>query len=372
MEEFICCTLCNAELTEDDPYSMDDESFFIACAEDNTIICSRCGEHIWDNDNAGDTDMPLCNSCYDYHYTSCIRCGCIVANEDTYYTEGDEDNDNPYCYNCYDRYDRNTYLRCYNYKPNPIFHGEGPRYFGIELEIDNAGKNEENAEILYRLGNKRESHIYIKADSSLDNGLEIVTHPMSYEYHLRSMPWQAVIERASELGYTSHQSDTCGLHIHVNRDSFTDSYVYQEECIARVLYLLERFWQEFLRFSRRTQSQLKRWANRYGYKEKPEEILNSAKYGYGGRYTCVNITNADTIEFRIFRGTLKYNTLIATLQLVNEICDVAFSMSDEDIASLSWCGFMEKISSERCPELIQYLKERRLYINEPIRCELEV
>ena len=35
----------------------------------------------------------------------------------------------------------------------------------------------------------------------------------------------------------------------------------------------------------------------------------------------------------MFRGTLKYNTLIAALQLVNEICDAAFSMSDEEIAS---------------------------------------
>jgi len=35
----------------------------------------------------------------------------------------------------------------------------------------------------------------------------------------------------------------------------------------------------------------------------------------------VNITNADTIEFRIFRGTLKYNTLIATLQMVAVECE---------------------------------------------------
>ena len=44
------------------------------------------------------------------------------------------------------------------------------------------------------------------------------------------------------------------------------------------------------------------------------EILDHAKKGYhGGRYTCVNLQSRDTIEFRMFRGTLKYNTLIATL-----------------------------------------------------------
>lgn len=63
---------------------------------------------------------------------------------------------------------------------------------------------------------------------------------------------------------------------------------------------------------------------RYGYKERPMDILDQAKKGYGGgRYFSVNLQNANTIEFRIFRGTLKYNTLIATLQLVDRVCDVA-------------------------------------------------
>ena len=79
-----------------------------------------------------------------------------------------------------------------------------------------------------------------------------------------------------------------------------------------------------MKFSRRTQRQLERWAARYGFKEQPMEILDHAKKGYhGGRYTCVNLQNRDTIEFHMFRGTLKYNTLIATLQLVDRICNVA-------------------------------------------------
>ena len=66
-------------------------------------------------------------------------------------------------------------------------------------------------------------------------------------------------------------------------------------------------------------------------------------------------------EFRLFRGTLKYNTFIATLQMVNHICDAAISLSEEGIDAMSWSEF---VSSIREPELIQYLKERRLYVNE--------
>lgn len=76
--------------------------------------------------------------------------------------------------------------------------------------------------------------------------------------------------------------------------------------------------------------------------------------------------NYSTIEFRLFRGTLKYNTLIAALELVNSICDLAISLTDEGIAKMSWSEFVDAIEA---PELITYLKERRLYINENINSE---
>ena len=171
------------------------------------------------------------------------------------------------------------------------------------------------------------------------------------------------------MGYTSHQSGTCGLHIHVNRTAFGDTEAEQDEVIARILYFFERHWEELLKFSRRTRRQLDRWAARYGYKDKPKDILEHAKKGSVGRYTCVNLTNFHTIEFRIFRGTLKYNTLIATLQMVNHICDVAILLCDEEMRNLSWSDFMMGITE---PELIQYLKERRLYINDKVESEEEV
>jgi len=260
-------------------------------------------------------------------------------------------------------------LFSYDYRPNPIFHGEGERFFGVELEIDYGGKDRDNAKILSDYANSENNHIYIKGDGSLSDGMEIVTHPATLGYHLSDMPWLGVLNRSLELKYKSHKTDTCGLHIHVNRSSFGKKTYEQEICIARILFIVERFWTELLRFSRRTESQIQQWANRYGYENRPSEILDKAKNGNGGRYKAVNITNWNTIEFRLFRGTLKYQTLIATLQLVNEMCNVAFLMSDEQVSALSWCDFVERIDTEKCPELITYLKERRLYINEIIESE---
>ena len=97
--------------------------------------------------------------------------------------------------------------------------------------------------------------------------------------------------------------------------------------------------------------------------------MEKAKKGNYGRYAAVNLCNYHTVEFRLFRGTLKHNTLIAAIELVNRICDAAMYNTDENIAKLSWSEFVAGITE---PELIQYLKERQLYINEEVRAEEEM
>ena len=71
----------------------------------------------------------------------------------------------------------------------------------------------------------------------------------------------------------------------------------------------------------------------------------------------------------MWRGTLKYNTLIATLQMVERLCKVALFNSEEELQNLSWWRFVSMVKEQ---ELITYLKERQLYINEPIECEEEI
>ena len=102
---------------------------------------------------------------------------------------------------------------------------------------------------------------------------------------------------------------------------------------------------------------------RYGIRLTPSEQMSHAKNSCAGRYTAVNLTNSDTVEIRMFRGTLKLNTLKATLQMVNHLVEVAVAMSDSQVQDMSWFDFLDEIKE---PELIQYLKERRLYVNEPV------
>ena len=365
------CTHCSRPHPVARLYPFAGENFCLNCIEETTVLCSECGTRIFSEDDAGSGAIHLCERCHDTYYTNCGRCGCLIRSSDACYE--DYDADQPYCQNCHDRILRTAKekrIHDYFYKPAPIFYGSGPRYFGVELEIDDAGESNSNARNILEIGNCEHDHIYCKHDGSLEDGFEIVSHPMSLTYHMDVMPWAEVIEEAQEMGYLSHQAGTCGLHVHVSRAAFGHYEYEQDAAIARVLYFFEKHWEELLKFSRRTQHQLDQWASRYGYQNDPQKILDDAKHRNGrGRYTAVNLSNDATIEFRMFRGTLKLNTFLATLQLVDRVCDVALSMSDQQIKDMSWTTF---VSGCKRPELIQYLKERRLYVNEPVYADREV
>ena len=358
------CSHCGALIGEDEDYEeVNGEVICTECYERHTTTCERCGEVIWHEDSYGDEYTTLCRHCYENHYTRCSCCDALIHEDDCYHLDGYD-----YCSECYrEETDKSRSIHDYGYKPEPIFYGDSKRYFGVELEIDGAGKDSDNADDLLAIANRNDDCIYIKGDGSLDDGMELVTHPMSLDYH-KQYCWEEIMRRAISLGYRSHQTSTCGLHIHVNRDSFGESHDEQDEVISRILFFIETHWAELLKFSRRSEYSMNRWAARYGFEKTGREILDKAKKGNNGRYAAVNLMNYATIEFRLFRGTLKHNTLIAALELVNSICDLAINLTDEGIAMMSWSEFVGTLTE---PELIEYLKERRLYINEEIKNEQE-
>jgi len=288
----------------------------------------NCEEIVWDNDVHTDENTCICHHCFENYYTRCEECDSIVHNDDAY-----EYDNCYYCYNCYQNIRKNSAIHDYSYKPTPIFYGENSRYFGVELEIDGAGKDDDNAKELLEIANENAEHIYIKSDGSLDDGMEIVTHPMSLNYH-KNFCWDQLMRKAVYLGYRSHQTSTCGLHIHVNRKSLGLDSIQQEEVIGRILYFVEHHWNELLKFSRRSEYAMNRWASRYGYENSPKAILEKAKKGNCGRYAAVNLCNYSTIEFRLFRGTLKHNTLIAAIELVDKICDLAMLCTDNEMQKM--------------------------------------
>ena len=356
------CEFCGHILTEEETRRFNNVEMCESCFNSHTTNCDCCGKRIWRDDAEGNENTVLCERCYNEYYTHCERCGRLISYDDACYFDG---SDEPYCNGCYDVLN-NAPIHDYGYKPEPIFYGDGSLYMGVELEIDEGGECDSNAEILLDTANAKETHIYCKHDGSIDSGFEIVSHPMTLDYHTNCMPWQELFRKALSMGYYSHQTDTCGLHVHVNRNLFGKTYQDQEDAISRVVYFVENHWNELLKFSRRTEANMNRWASRYGISTTAKDTYKKAKDKHCGRYVAVNLENYSTIEFRLFRGTLRYKTFIATLQLVEEICRHALQMDDCGIEGMSWSEFVTHIPESKA-ELIEYLKMKRLYVNEEVR-----
>ena len=223
------CGVCHALHPLEELRSFDDTLICTDCLEDSTVICGRCGERMWRDDDAGNEDSGhLCQSCYDRYYNTCEECHRIICEEDAYY----EDDDRVLCYDCHRRHRSRYSINDYSYKPDPIFYGGGPLYMGVELEIDEGGGSDNQARKLLEIANGESERIYCKHDGSLNDGFEIVSHPMTLAYHMEKMPWKAVMDKARQMDYRSHQARTAGLHIHVNRSALGDNIVEQKEGIA--------------------------------------------------------------------------------------------------------------------------------------------
>lgn len=356
MEEKRPCSICGTLHTPSALTEFDGEVLCGHCLNHLTLRCQRCGRRIWQTQNAGNEETILCRTCYDYYYTTCADCHRILPQDDVYYD--DDDSFEPHCYACQcQRNDRRVILD-YSYKPPVLFYGtDSPLYLGVELEVDAGGESQDRARALMAIANAGNvERAFCKHDGSLSRGFEIVSHAMTLRYHETEMPWKVILEKAKDMGYLSHCAGSCGLHIHVSKSALGDTEEAQDTVIARILYFLERFWPQMRCFSRRTDNQITRWCARYGYQEHPTEILKTAKQGYE-RYTCLNLLPPNTIEFRLFRGSLRYITFAAALQMTEHICTLALKTSDEDMKKLTWEAFVATVTK---PELRQYLRERGL------------
>lgn len=278
--------------------------------------------------------VEYCNDCYHERYTSCNRCGRAIK-------RGEETLDrNGYCL-CADCNKRHWVLPYHSYYPEVEFYGENKGnsvpYMGFELEVDCGGEKDGNvSKIMPLLNNEKSGKVfaYCSHDGSLQNGFEIITQPATMQYHASiSDVYNRAIQKLKAMGYASHETTTCGFHVHFNRDFFGDN---QTECIKRLIFMTEKFWDELCVFARRPERRLTHYAKKVSdsmeIKEYMEKANRSGRHEY--HYFAVNIANENTIEFRMFRGTLNLNTIMATLQLVNNMAITAKNKTMEEIKAM--------------------------------------
>jgi len=352
---YMYCEDCEEWVHEDDMVAVDDNNRYV-CGDcsDRYYVCDHCGQLYSEYNTAVNTvTWTLCDSCYSDYYFTCEGC-----NEVEHLNHGELIGDYYYCASCAE-YQRDPILP-YSTKPDPVFFG-GNSGYGLELEIDDGNYRQAAARDIQAAG---EDHIYIKEDGSLsDMGMEIVTHPASLDYHINNFPWTEICETASSYGYRSHDTDTCGLHIHASRSLFGNTQMEQDLTIAKIILLIDRWYDSHIvQFARRNINKMRHWAGKPNAGIKPEdndvEAVNKSKKTANDRYRAVNLCNRHTVEFRFFRGTLKRDTIIASIQWVDTIIQYCRSTPLKDLFNVSWD---EIFCHTGHAQLTEYLKQRNLY-----------
>jgi hypothetical protein len=208
-----------------------------------------------------------------------------------------------------------------------------------------------------------EEFIYCKHDGSLRRGFEIVTHPATIQHHMQTFPWSAITKKALELGYSSHKAVTCGLHVHISKVAFGDDWQTQDASLAKFLWLFERFWGQIFLFSRRDMEQLNHYAAKYHKRdyEKADDLLYKAKRA--GRFYAVNLQNSNTVEVRVFRGTLKVDTIKASIQFCELFRHIAADYSLHYVQRITWNKIISLAQKLGYSEFVTYCAERGIVEN---------
>lgn len=372
-KEKVVCSVCGEEINKEDAYYDPDGGYICEeCHSTHVSVCDDCHCEYWNHEMteiADREDYHVCVDCLPSYY-QCEDCGRYFTS--LYNGEGGE-----YCHECVANHplplvDRDEPIVCYHshHSRDPIFFnldGEvNMPYFGVELEVDTKDGYPDNDAIACDvLDVMPENFIYFESDGSLDDGFENITQPATLAYHESiGNNYKKMFTCIRRGGLRSHQTKTCGLHVHFNRNFFNPDE--EEACVARLLYMVENFWDNIAVFSRRSRETIERWARKYN--DDPAKVAKNWKDGdfCYERYHAVNLTNRNTIEFRMFRGTLKYNTFIATLQFCQNLVMTAKNKSVADIQSMQ---FEDLINT---PELEQYwaeVQERKKPKTAPVEIE---
>jgi len=296
---------------------------------------------------------------------SCARCEKEMLPTQLYAFDGEKGG---YCLDCYLSTGMGSSILSHTYQPIPVFchmstEKEGTKrkllYMGIELEIEN--RHMELTKYSYDLQSKYA--LYVKHDGSLQNGLELVSYPQTAKYHQKVFNWYGLLEGLRKDKSTSYDNKRCGLHIHVNRNFFNG----KDDILKTVLFFYKCFNKIKIFAKRHNVDYCKRWE---------QSLVDYVKESKGGkmkvvsnedRYTCINLQNANTVEFRVYRGTLNYERFLASILFTDAVCNfiknysIVFFVNEKHKSNILWGKFIDFIGkNDRYDFLKRYFKNHNL------------
>lgn len=225
-------------------------------------------------------------------------------------------------------------------------------YLGMELEVDTSDPDITPEQVRAAAMRVREylgpSFLSVTRDGSLTNGFEMITAPMTLEYihsHWGDLKQMCLIPK--KFGLRSHDAGTCGMHVHISREPLVEA--------NRLEQLVTWFWPELVVFSRRV---------KFSYCNPAWDHVTSISirdlYSMDveeDHYRAVNGEHSQTVELRLWRGSLKPETVLATLEMSQYLADLCCVTATKyrSIIEGGWDAFVQNIPKDQFPNLVAYL-----------------
>jgi len=325
-EHYVLCRYCNKLHKKDsfksvsrrrDDGSNENVSVCEKCFSQNFRECAECHSYFDRHDVIGHNDKCYCKSCFNKSYQQCSHCSGVFPKGQVSHTI------------------RGTYLVCdkcyvfygpielYEKKPTLTFHGIPPHYYGVELECElvNGKREERGAKAQEVIDLFPKDFVVLKEDGSLRCGFEICSQPATVVEHKRI--WKPLFDKLPK-NLHSFNTPNCGLHIHCSKKPLSLL------TIAKiVVFVNDENNQSFV------ETIAGRKSNTYSCYQKKDyaTVRRIGALGRGDRYEAVNLVNKDTIEFRIFKGTLKRESFFKAL----EFCDAMIRFCATSANGIAYC-----------------------------------
>lgn len=390
-DEDITCPLCNHPVAEGTERIVDDVVFHAACVSDKIVECAICHEQHFIGFMSDYNGRKVCLSCRD-RIRTCDHCGAPHLAEELQVIDGHH-----YCAECirsmvrcevcgtltfreYRWHGQNLCQSCYQSRtprgicsyhtrplPGIVSHtdaGDKPSeklLLGFELEsggLDYSSDADEIANSILEQYGEGEKNFHCEHDGSIpDYGFELISQPATLEWH-KKFDWKNILAEMRKGGLRSNDISECGLHVHFSRAAL------RRERNVLLDYFFMKYSREFIKLARRTTSyaSFDRYASNGRDKSELEREFND-KINHRGRYCAVNFQNRNTIEIRAFKGTLKYETFMATLECVHSLVKWINTLKDSTVDRFETVEFSAykayvKRHEKIYAELIAYMRER--------------
>jgi len=353
--DFFTCEHCDEIFHVDDMNGVGDAIMCQDCLDEHYYYCDDCSDYVLQDYAVDVNGRWLCQSCADDYYR-CDSCGYYVHGGSAYF----DDDSNAYCESCWEDRNRAGGIHGHGSKLAPVFHRAGEdafdnMFFGMELEFEVGAKSRQ--EIAEEISDPDENDWYLEEDGSLTNGIEVITHPRTFQSWKEFFPVfeENVLRRARNNSCMAHDAGTCGIHIHTSLDAWEGPQLFR---LFSLLYNAKNY-EEILTITQRKRDRLNRWASL------DIRDLGSRKYRildkrspFNTRYAALNITR-NTLEIRIFNSSLRLDRVQKNIEFVYALYEYTKGKQ-----RVSWKGLKSWICKNRkeVPALYDFMVKRSLII----------